>query len=271
MLFAELHGKLRRSYSRVHERSEDLLTSTAFQLLRYVPAALGFFPALRRVRRVLWADSRAEVSYEPPVWVLQTLSQADDYQFRFWPAWGAGVGQPELVVTLLAAARPLGRFVVEVKLDSGKSQLGHADEDDEESVEPRDPDQLSRYWRRLTQNADLDKKPALGVVYLTAHAVPPLDDLQESLARQPGDWLGWLSWRDVWSVAQAAREQLPTRDLADILSHKGLQYFNGFTPPERPLPGAPAGFWRTNWFSQPADRINLSACRGFWSSSEVPQ
>jgi hypothetical protein len=86
--------------------------------------------------------------------------------------------------------QPIGRLVVEVKLDSGKSQLGNADEDDEEATEPRDPDQLSRYWSRLSENAKRDRVPALGVVYLTAHAVPPLDALQESLVRQPGDWLG---------------------------------------------------------------------------------
>jgi hypothetical protein len=271
VLFAELHGKLSRSYSRVHERAEDLLTSTAFQLLRYVPAADGLFPTLKRTRQVRWNAGLAEVNREPPGWLSDALGRADDYAFAFWPSWGVGVGQPELVLTLLASARPLGRLVVEVKLDSGKSQLGNGDEASEDPVDPCDPDQLSRYWGRLQANAKLDEVPALGVVYLTAHAVPPLDDLQESLAREPGDWLGWLSWRDFWAVAEAMKRYLPARDLAEILAHKGLKYFDGFSPPEQPLNATRVGFWRRRWFGPPTSWRPLLAPGGFWVSSEGRQ
>jgi hypothetical protein len=34
MIDAEIRGKLRADYSRAHDRAEDLLTSTAFGLLR---------------------------------------------------------------------------------------------------------------------------------------------------------------------------------------------------------------------------------------------
>jgi hypothetical protein len=269
VLFAELHGKLSRNYSRVHERAEDLLTSTAFQLLRYIPSEEGLFPTLRRVRRVWWHDGRVTVGREPPGWIVEALRRADGYEFAFWPNWGASVGQPELVLTLLSARLPLGRLVVEVKLDSGKSQFGDGDEDAEEPAEPRDPDQLSRYWERLSQNVSRDGVSALGVVYLTAHASPPLDALQESLAGQPGDWLGWLSWRDVWATAaETAGRHLPARDLADILAHKGLKYFNGFRPPERLLPANPVGFWRTRWFAPPMGWRSPTALQGFWYSSE---
>lgn len=269
MFFAELHGKLSRNYSRVHERAEDLLTSTAFQLLRYIPADRGLFPALRRTRRVRFHDHQLVVDRQPPGWLTEPLARADGYEFEFWPGWGAGTGQPELVLTLLAASQRLGRLVVEVKLDSGKSQIEDSEEDCGKSAEPHYPDQLARYWRRLVQGTVPDGVPALGVVYLTAHALPPLEALQESLSQQPGDWLGWLSWRDVWAVAKgAAADHLPARDLADILGHKGLKHFDGFRPPDRPLPPNPAGFWRTRWFAPPAWRGSVAAKQGFWASPE---
>src|SRR5262249_42437434 len=145
-------------------------------------------PVLGRTRQVRWEGAGVAVDRDPPAWLTTVLAQTDGYGFEFWPHRGAGVGQPELIITLLIAATPLGRLLVEVKLDSGKSQL--AEGEGEGPSEPRDPDQLSRYWRRLRQNAEADGVPALGVVYLTAHAVPPLGDLTESLGRQPGDWLG---------------------------------------------------------------------------------
>ena len=49
MIFAELHGKLGTDYSLAHERAEDLLTSSAFQLLRYLPPQRGLVALLRAV------------------------------------------------------------------------------------------------------------------------------------------------------------------------------------------------------------------------------
>jgi hypothetical protein len=275
VLFAELHGKLSRSYSRVHERAEDLLTSTAFQLLSYVAPKDGLFPSLRRSRRVRWKDGLAKVDGESPGW-LADLDRADDYKLRFWPNWGPGVGQPELVLTLFAAKQPLGRLVVEVKLDSGKSLLGNDNDDDdiegEEAQEPLVRDQLSRYWRQLSKNAMLDNVPALGVIYLTAHAVPPLDALQEALHDEShriarDDWLGWLSWRDVWAVNVHGKDK-PACDLAEILAHKGLKYFDGFHNEEHFLPPKPTGFWRRAWFAPPARWQSPVYQPGFWNRPE---
>lgn len=61
MLFAERHGKLGRDGSLAHDRAEDLLTSTAFQLLRYLPPHDGLFAVLNRVRAVRWDGARAVV------------------------------------------------------------------------------------------------------------------------------------------------------------------------------------------------------------------
>src|SRR5438046_10706247 len=100
MLFAERHGKLGRDGSLAHDRAEDLLTSTAFRLLRYMPPHDGLFAVLRRVRAVRWDGSRAVVGGKPD-W-LPELDKVTGYELEFWPYWGAGVGQPELIITFTA-------------------------------------------------------------------------------------------------------------------------------------------------------------------------
>jgi hypothetical protein len=105
MLFAERHWRLGRNGSRAHDRAEDLLTSTAFQLLRYLPANNGLFAMLRRSRAVRWDSPQAIVETEPPPW-LKHLNQATHYDLEFWPHWGIGVGQPEVVVSLFHDHQP---------------------------------------------------------------------------------------------------------------------------------------------------------------------
>ncbi len=247
MLFAETHGKLGRDGSNAHDRAEDLLTSTAFQLLRYLPLEAGLLAVLKRVRAV---DKDGRVTTALPSWLK--LEGVTDAKYDPWPYWGKH-GTPDIVVELFAGPRSLGRLVIEVKLDAGKS--GAADEDDEDEpdaeeteIEVADPDQLRKYWQGLRARG-----PALGVVYLTAHAVPPADELAASVAREPGDWLGWLSWRDVWAAVRT-RDELPARDLTAILAAKGLKGFNGFHAEPITLP--PSGrFWTplpVRWFSRPS-------------------
>ncbi|MBP3958639.1 hypothetical protein J8F10_25615 [Gemmata sp. G18] len=254
MLFAERHGKLGRNGSRAHDRAEDLLTSTAFQLLRYLPLEVGLLAVLRRMRAV---GSDGHVATEAPAWLMLNTVTAADY--TFWPRW-AGFGEPDVVVTLSASGVTVGRLVIEVKLDAGKS--GEAKEDTETADAP-DPDQLRRYWQGLRTTSDA---PALGVVYLTSHPIPPVDDLTVSVAREPGDWLGWLSWRTVWSVVRAS-ELLPARDLADILAAKGLKCFDGFHSQPWILPHSPRRYWSAPsaiWFAQPV-RVFPNSAR-FWTS-----
>ncbi len=251
MLFAERHGKLGRDGSRAHDRAEDLLTSTAFQLLRYLPLEVGLLAVLRRVRGVA-PDGR--VTTDLPAWL--NLDGVTAAAYTFWPRW-PGHGEPDVVVTLSAGAVAVGRLVVEVKLDASKS--GEAE--DEEATEAPDPDQLRRYWQGLRAGAG---GRALGVVYLTSHAVPPAEALAASVARERGDWLGWLSWRDVWSAVRTS-ELLPARDLADILAAKGLKGFDGFHGEWH----APAGARRFfhPWFSSRRIWVAPAGAQTFWVAS----
>jgi hypothetical protein len=257
MLFAERHGKLGRDGSRAHDRAEDLLTSTAFQLLRYLPLDVGLFAVLRRVRAV---ESDGRTSTQSPLWLK--LEGTTEAKYEFWLHWGK-YGEPDVVVTLFAGTIPVGRLVIEVKLDAGKS--GEADEEEEESgeeAETASADQLAKYWQGLNVQVG---SPALGVVYLTSHAVPPAEELAASLKSQPGGWLGWLSWRDVWSAVRNCAE-LPARDLTAILVAKRLKGFDGSHAvlPKPPLP-ASGRFWfqqRTRWFRTAP--LNVARRSRFW-------
>ncbi len=277
MLFAERHGKLGRDGSRVHDRAEDLLTSTVFQLLRYLPPHDGLFAVLNRVRAVRWDGVRAVVDSARPAW-LSALDSATDYKLTFWLHWGKDVGQPELVIELKSLDKPLARFLVEVKLDSGKSQLADDEPGQPEPAPAKPKDQLFRYWNHLAGLNNAEGFPPGGLVYLTAHATPPLDDLAESLRQQPAggrcDWLGWLSWRGVWSEMRAAsKHYLPAADLADILAAKRLKGFDGFEAVKRGTvwrpPAGPCRFWsqvERRWFATP--KPDQFPAHSFWTHSE---
>lgn len=260
MLFAERHGKLGRDGSRAHDRAEDLLTSTAFQLLRYLPLEVGLLAVLRRVRAIA-PDGR--VTTDPPAW--PNLDDVTEVKYDPWPPWGTH-GEPDMVVELLVGTRSVGRLVIEVKLDAGKS--GEASEDaeggEEVTTDAADPDQLRKYWQGLRASAG---GPALGVVYLTSHVIPPTDELAASVAREPGKWLGWLSWRDVWSALKTS-ELLPARDLTAILAAKGQSGFDSFNTRMWTPPALPRNFWvirPTRWFSRPVPAVPHGA--RFWRTS----
>lgn len=263
MLFAERYGKLGREGSRAHDRAEDLLTSTAFQLLRYLPLDVGLLAVLKRVRAV---GADGQVTTNAPAWVK--LDGVTEARYEFWPRWGQ-YGEPDVVVELLAEKRSLGRFVVEVKLDAGKSGEAEGESDGAATEEPEegdaaDPDQLRKYWQGLRAGFG---GPALGVVYLTSHPVPPREELAASVARERGEWLGWLSWRDVWAAARGS-ELLPARDLAEILAAKGLKGFDGFHAKPVPLPQS-GRFWtpqRVRWFHMTP--LSIANKARFWSDNK---
>jgi hypothetical protein len=261
MLFAEQRGKLGRDGTRAHDRAEDLLTSTAFQLLRYIPLDVGLFAVLKRVRAVLY---NGELSRELPDWLkLQAITEAE---YVFWPSWGE-YGQPDVVITLMSGTIPFGRLVVEVKLDANKS--GSAE--DEEATEAPDPDQLRRYWQGLKKKQEEDSIKPLGVIYLTSHAILPSDELKKSQDREQGNWLGWLSWRDVWAAMQATGTMLPSGaslpacDLAEILASKGLKAFQGFGMCQAPKLVVSPHFWNPRWFEMKS--FTYSTDPLFWNRS----
>ncbi len=263
MIFAEIHGKLGDGYSRASDRSEDLLTSTAFGLLRYLPPGRGLIQLLRRARVVTQAADDIYIE-QSPTWLR--LDDNADIEVEFWPSLGES-GQPDLRLTLTGTQNQREVILIEVKLHSGKSQLVRDDDlvDDKELEEdggvdlPIDPDQLIRYYRAQEHGTD----GRVSLIYLTAHTVPPREDLLASL--RPGMRLAWLSWTDVWAVAHDARDQsLAAADLSDLLHHKGLSTFDGFSAIKEELPPLSwsGAFWR-----EPSVRRRENTSFFAWSRS----
>jgi hypothetical protein len=221
MIFADLHGKI-SSVTRLHERAEDVLTSTAFGLLRYLPEKDGLLPLLQLARRVRLAGDDVLVDHDPSWLPFQRWSRCD---LDFWPKFG-DYGEPDLRLQMFDASGSVDALIlIEAKYMSPKSGQAGADEPFDPAVP--DPDQLVRYWQALSRAAP--QRATKAIIYLTAHAAPPTDELEQSLRRQPEAQLGWLSWRDVWRVASAACHAKPMGDLATLLGHKGLKPFTGFS------------------------------------------
>jgi hypothetical protein len=241
MIHAELRGK---------RGDEDRLTSIAFGLLRYLPAADGFLPLLRRTRPVSLAAS-------------PDLSAVVRVEVEFW-RYTTTHGEPDVILRLFDDAGLLRWVVlVEVKLHSAKSSRAIGGYEDADTDAP-DPDQLVKYWQLLTGLDEVRAGATPYLIYLTKHAIPPADELNESLARNPTMVLGWLSWRDVWAVAKRAEtSSLPAADLARVLAHKGLKRFEGFTRATW-VPPAHKRFRTTcGWFSR-LSHWQLPTVRTFW-------
>lgn len=238
MIFAELKGKLGESYSRASERSEDLLTSTVFGHLRYLPAKAGFLRILAMSRTVVPENDEVKLRYEPN-WI--DVASIEYVDVEFWPHWSE-YGIPDILLSLLDSDRQIrGLVVIEVKLFSPKS--GTAGEDEEFTEERPDPDQLTRYWQGLLRQSR-KKSPdcQCSVLYLTSHSIPPIEELAASL-RTGNIRLGWISWQDVWRAVDSVKsDYLPAEDLSRLLEAKGLKSFDGFKAAwtAQPL----QGFWK---------------------------
>lgn len=276
MIEAEIRGKLGRRYARAHERAEDLLTSTAFGLLQYLPAPWGICALLCRAHRMELCSGEVRVT-DGGSWL--EFPADTTCTPTFWPS-AREYGQPDLLLKFERQDEtPVAEVLIEVKYLSGKSSSGGSsdDEADEERAEvasltsEQDRDQLVKYWQWLLRGAGR-AEVRRAVVYLTAHTVPPLADLQESLERSPAMALGWLSWRDVWRVARDCEQEtgsLPARDLARLLSHKGFGGFEGFhgRPGLFTTEVAVSSFWR--WFRGTGLHRDELSCGGhFWRGSQ---
>ncbi len=242
-----IHAELRSKHG-----SEDRLTSTAFGLLRYVPVTAGFLPLLRLTRPI-----------SPTA--VPDLSAAVRVEVEFW-RYSTTHGEPDVILRLFdATGRVRWVIVVEVKLHSVKSSRATGEQDAADDDVP-DPDQLVKYWQLLGGLDEVLAGATPYLIYLTKHATPPEEELNESLRRQPAMALGWLSWRDVWAVArQTETTSLPAADLARLLAHLGLKRFDGFNPRVWAAPDRTTFWHRRGWFHQRKHRTPPRV-RSFWEA-----
>jgi hypothetical protein len=249
MIDAEFRGKLGQEDNKAHSRSEDLLTSTVFGLLRYLPAKRGICEALRRSQKYC-AVKKNIVENGGNVW--PELDRVSHFDVEFWPHFGP-YGEPDLLLWLRDdTMADVAVVVIEAKLYAPKSS--RASEDDVAEAEGLGSDQLVKYWYGAKQYKKTEGRP-LFEVYLTAHSGPPLEDLEESQRGAPEMHLRWMAWQDIWFVLRdyegPSLEKAVAYDLVRLLEHKGLRGFAGFRGKSVATSLGSSRFWeKPKWFSQ---------------------
>lgn len=268
MIDAELRGKLGADGSRAHDRAEDLLTSTVFGLLRYLPISEGLLPFLGHARPVRTGPVGAHVRTEPGWIDFEGVTQAE---LRFWPSF-KGFGEPDVLIRLRSADRVIHLVLIEAKLFSPKSSKADADDGALAVEDKPDRDQLVRYWQGLRRQQEVDAGAECSLIYLTSHSMPPLAELRESVSRESGMRLAWMSWRDAWFVSHQlalSTRSPPAEDLERLLAHKGFREFVGFDESHIPTLRFPAVFWQVSGFFRMLPSKEFADCwkqtPRFWS------
>ncbi len=210
MLAAILRGKI----SSKVERSEDLLTSVVFGALEHLPVDAGV------ARFIALALQDVDVGAGIPT--------PSSFSMEYWPWWyedeAPQGAEPDLALWLdTQSGRHL--LVVEAKRASGKS--GHGSRD-----------QLARQATNGRELAVRTGAQFLGIIYLTAHLVRPVADIQESheamrahFGMQSTCPIWWVSWRDMVEVLDDAGNETVAGTLAlqaaACLRKWGLVWFRG--------------------------------------------
>jgi len=221
MIDALLNGKL----SRNQENMEDILTSSVFGLMKYLPAEQGLFPYLRKTK--MYPEGLVGFEY---------LSDAKKVTYEFWPKFSEDdclPCEPDLVITIDfdAPRKPLV-IVIEAKYLSGKSSVA-----DDKARRPTD--QLAREWDNLSKHcARIGAK--LLLIYLTAASFLPKDELfaarRECETKRPQDTFicGWLSWHDLPEIFSKSRKEV-SGDIFQLARRFGFTRFTGISPLTRKI------------------------------------
>lgn len=218
MLQALLRGKLAPK----QENSEDILTSSVFGLLGYIPADKGLMPLLR-LAYVEGGSARGS-------WRLPNLEVTT---MVFWPTHSTefcGSTEPDV---LIWARDPTGGrhiLLVEVKLWSPKSSRP----DTSASLVT---DQLAKEWCVLVHLCKQENATP-HLFYVTSDRQYPRFDIDESAheysAKCP-EWAcdypfncAWFSWVDVAEQFQDCEERC-LREIALVCLRLDLVHFRGFS------------------------------------------
>lgn len=247
MIPALLNGKL----SRDQENMEDILTSTVFGQLRYLPPEEGLAPFLDNIVH------KGHSSFPALVFGPSTT-----VKYKFWPRLReekfdeetetqCHLCEPDVLLRVRGPDDYRVNLLVEAKLWSGKSS-GPSEDDSAPT------DQLAREWDNLVcLSAEENAAPFL--IYLTADFQYPEDKIQESqrefVKKRRGApfCCGWLSWRHLERTFRES-ENPCLKDLAKLCRRLDLRFFDGI----QALGSPPSLTWSFNrgdvefpWLSQP--------------------
>jgi hypothetical protein len=252
------------------ERTEDILTSNVFGLLRYLPAERVLFPWLRTSQPFV----RGEPALLPP--------DAHSPIIELWPR----ARQREIDLCLLARTSDAPVVVgIECKLESRKSPATSRPVHDPASVLLHSGDQLADYWDALLHDeieprswsaADVPRRVLL---YLTADIMLPKDEFKASLsfirpahreaASRAFYWCHWQSLPGVLNEYLTTEvdphRRLVASDLLALLERKELVHFKGFRNSLPSRTTHPALFRR--YFSLPVFPVTAQRERVFYLES----
>jgi len=220
---AIIHGKISKTGSNLTSASEDLLTSSIFGPMRYLPGSELLIPVLQKARNIF--DKNL------------SINDSDDPIVNFWPRYDNC--EPDIEIKFNKHL-----IFVEAKFLSGKS----GDYDVEESVSNYEKEKAASNDQLIREFIDLkiqSRDRDYSLIYLTAHRAFPEEDIDGSL--EAADHLEnvlssefkenvfWLSWLDIWDYLNNTRNtfnkysQIISNDIRKHLERLGLKHFTGFS------------------------------------------
>jgi hypothetical protein len=215
LIQAFVHGKL----SREQENIEDLVTSTVFGLLSYLPPQVGILPFLAVSQSIEGAR---------PLAFLADPSNLVTVEYEFWPHWQESecIGcEPDVVLRLQSQDGQKLMVLVEAKYQSVKSSYA-------ESGDERPNDQLAREWNNLIQVANREHAEPYLVYFTAAIGVPrreigAIAEFRKKRRSAKLPRLMALSWRQIPEVFGDAREPM-LGDLCRLAQRLEFSFFRGF-------------------------------------------
>ena len=233
MIEAVLHGK-----SLGFEYSEDILTSTIFGTLKYLPLDSGLIPFIEDA--FLYDDLRT------PLW--KRLNQDgielrcyENIKYIFWNR-HTQYGEPDLILLFTNHIHGVEDFllVIEAKFKSEKSGTG-------------DYDQLMRYYSSVVKGvegfSDIEISSFKGkkgyIIYLTeSEASDEIQDSIKSIRKAEmtfNNSLFHLRWHQLYKVLVDRKniysntERMIAEDLMKYLERVGLREFSGVKVPDESI------------------------------------
>jgi hypothetical protein len=259
MLWAELKGKLAMTASlALVDRWEDVLTSSVFGMLRYLPDD------------VLLAFLANAITVEGQRFRVDPRVSGVD--LHFWPQLRGWTREPDVIVDLRREDRRLvQRVIVEAKYRSGKSQKEEdvAHEAEDRAISDQLADIVRLAYRNHASGAVAADLPPV-VIYLTAHHVMPAAELRESVMaatpvlRGEAEAICWLGWSrcDAIIRSRLAGPEVPATqrrmmaDLSALLERRDLAVFAGWPVMTE---GLPLPTWRLGGEAIEAKRVEHAA------------
>lgn len=229
MIQATIHGKVPEL-----NNIEDLLTSTVFGTLRYLPPEDILIPFLEKA--ILYDQDRTTLSQYLHVKGIN-LRNYQTVSYVFWPRVPV-YGEPDLVLIFSnhIYEEPDLLIIVEAKFKSNKSGTG-------------EHDQLKRYYIAVTEHLNEFCQPEIAsfsgqigpIIYLTElEASEEIEDTKRELEKEGKQLVHpifHLRWQLLYkvleqtSIASEPHYSLIASDLISYLKYLNLQEFAGITGP----------------------------------------